>query len=78
MSAPPAQSATAPAQATWADVNRDVIRTIGMPSDRYFAWLCLVVLILCAGFGAWTYQIWVGIGAAGKRTPVMWAMYITT
>ncbi len=78
MSAPPAQSATAPAQATWADVNRDVIRTIGMPSDKYFAWLCLVVLVLCAGFGAWTYQIWVGIGAAGKRTPVMWAMYITT
>ncbi len=78
MSAPPAQSATAPAQATWADVNRDVIRTIGMPSDKYFAWLCLVVLVLCAGFGAWTYQIWVGIGAAGKRTPQMWAMYITT
>ena len=50
MSAPPAQSA--PAQATWADVNRDVIRTIGMPGDKYFAWLCLVVLVLCAGFGA--------------------------
>jgi Ni/Fe-hydrogenase subunit HybB-like protein len=78
MSAPPAQSATAPAQATWADVNRDVIRTIGMPSEKYFAWLCLVALVLCAGFGAWAYQIWVGIGAAGKRTPQMWAMYITT
>ncbi len=49
MSAPPAQGATAPAQATWADVNRDVIRTIGMPGDKYFAWLCLVVLVLCRG-----------------------------
>ena len=49
-----------------------------MPSDKYFAWMCLVVLVLCAGVGAWAYQIWVGIGAAGKRTPQMWAMYITT
>src|SRR5206468_7196555 len=66
------------AQVTWADVNRDVIRTIGMPGNRYFAWMCLVGLILAAGITAWAWQIWVGMGAAGKRTPQMWAMYITT
>jgi Ni/Fe-hydrogenase subunit HybB-like protein len=76
MSAPPAQSATA--QATWADVNRDVIRTIGMPGEKYFAWLCLVALVLAAGAAAWAWQIWVGMGAAGKRSPQMWAMYITS
>jgi len=74
MSAPP--STTAPA--TWADVNRDVIRTIGMPGEKYFALMCLVALTLACGAAAWAWQIWVGIGAAGKRTPQMWAMYITT
>src|SRR5258707_11247269 len=69
---------TTPAPATWADVNRDVIRTIGMPGDKYFAWMCLVALTLACGMAAWAWQIWVGIGAAGKRTPQMWAMYITT
>ena len=74
MSAPP----NTPAPATWADVNRDVIRTIGMPGEKYFAWMCLVALTLACGMAAWAWQIWVGIGAAGKRTPQMWAMYITT
>src|SRR5258705_680864 len=49
-----------------------------MPGEKYFAWLCLVALVLAAGASAWAWQIWVGMGAAGKRTPVMWAMYITT
>src|SRR5919201_447215 len=40
--------------------------------------MSVVALILTAGILAWTYQIWVGMGAAGKRTPQMWAMYITT
>src|SRR3989337_2105633 len=66
------------ADVTWADVNRDVIRTVGMPGNTYFAWMCLVGLTLAAGFAAWTWQIYVGMGAAGKRSPQMWAMYITT
>ncbi|HYM65833.1 MAG TPA: NrfD/PsrC family molybdoenzyme membrane anchor subunit, partial [Patescibacteria group bacterium] len=77
MSTLPAPNAAA-TQATWADVNRDVIRTVSMPGDRYFAWMCLVALTLACGVAAWAWQIWVGIGAAGKRTPQMWAMYITT
>ncbi len=40
--------------------------------------MCLVGLTLAAGFFAWSYQVFVGMGAAGKRTPQMWAMYITT
>jgi Ni/Fe-hydrogenase subunit HybB-like protein len=70
--------ATQPGQPTWADVNRDVIRTVGMPGNTYFAWMCLVGLTLGAGVVAWSWQIWSGMGAAGKRTPQMWAMYITT
>ena len=70
--------ATEPGQPTWADVNRDVVRTVGMPGNTYFAWMCLVGLTLGAGVVAWSWQIWSGMGAAGKRTPQMWAMYITT
>ena len=74
MTPPPSQSA----EATWADVNRDVIRSIGTAGNLYFAWMSLVGLVLASGILAWAYQVWVGMGAAGKRTPVMWAMYITT
>jgi hypothetical protein len=61
VSAPPGTAAPA----TWADVNRDVIRTIGMPGEKYFAWMCLVALTLACGVAAWTWQIWIGIGHAG-------------
>jgi Ni/Fe-hydrogenase subunit HybB-like protein len=67
-----------PATPTFADVNRDVLRTLAPPGNAYFAWMCVVGLVLSAGFTAWAYQVWFGMGAAGKRTPQMWAMYITT
>ena len=63
---------------TWADVNRDVIRTVGMPGNTYFFWMTVIALTLACGVAAWSYQIYIGMGAAGKRTPQMWAMYITT
>jgi Ni/Fe-hydrogenase subunit HybB-like protein len=63
---------------TYADVNRDVLATLRVPGNLYFAWMCVVGLILTCGILAWTYQIFMGMGAAGKRTPQMWAMYITT
>src|SRR4029079_16492236 len=60
---PPSATTTTPSP-TWADVNRDVIRTVSMPGDRYFAWMCLVGLTLGAGVAAWAWQIWIGMGAA--------------
>ena len=74
MSAPPPEAVAA--QPAWADVNRDVIRTIGMPGETYFAWMCLVALTLACGVSAWAWQVWVGIGAAGNRVPQFWAAYI--
>src|SRR5262244_2916086 len=67
-----------PGEPSWADVNRDVIRTVGMPGNMYFSWMCLVGLILASGIAAWAWQIWTGIGAAGVRTPQFWAIYIVT
>jgi Ni/Fe-hydrogenase subunit HybB-like protein len=63
---------------TFADVNRDVVATLRPPGNLYFGWMTLIALLLACGILAWTYQVWVGMGAAGKRTPQMWAMYITT
>ena len=63
---------------TFADVNRDVLRTLEPPGNLYFAWMCFVALLLAGFFGAWAGQVWWGMGMAGKRVPQMWAMYITT
>src|SRR5215213_8293648 len=63
---------------TFGDVNRDVVATLLTPGHLYFAWMCVIGLLLAGFLTAWTYQIYIGMGAAGKRAPTMWAMYITT
>ena len=63
---------------TYGDVNRDVLATLRPPGNLYFAWMSIVGLLLMCFLLAWTYQIFVGMGSAGKRVPQMWAMYITT
>jgi molybdopterin-containing oxidoreductase family membrane subunit len=63
---------------SYGDVNRDVLATLRPPGNLYFAWMCIVGLLLACFFLAWSYQIFAGMGAAGKRTPQMWAMYITS
>ena len=63
---------------SYGDVNRDVLATLRPPGNLYFAWMCIVGLLLTCFFLAWGYQIFAGMGTAGKRTPQMWAMYITS
>src|SRR5438270_3513957 len=63
---------------SYGDVNRDVIATLRPPGNLYFAWMCIVGLLLACFFLAWSYQIFAGMGLAGKRVPPMWAMYITS
>ena len=63
---------------SYAEINRDVIRTLEPPSALYYKWMSVIALTLAAGILAWAGQIWWGIGMAGKRNPQMWAMYITT
>src|SRR5437667_11533366 len=62
---------------TFADVTRDVARTLAPPGNLYFGWMSVVALILTAGIVAWAGQNWWGMGMAGKRVPQMWGMYIT-
>ena len=63
---------------SFSDVNRDVLASLRTPGPLYFAWMCVIGLLLAAFLAAWSYQIYIGMGAAGKRAPQMWAMYITT
>src|SRR5881628_1931260 len=42
---------------TFADVTRDVARTLAPPGNLYFGWMSVVALILTAGIVAWTGQM---------------------
>ncbi|HEV8674962.1 MAG TPA: NrfD/PsrC family molybdoenzyme membrane anchor subunit [Methylomirabilota bacterium] len=72
---PPGPRPSAPGP-TFADVNRDVIRTLGTAGNLYFAWMSVVALLLALGILAWTEQIYYGIGMGGHRAPQQWATYI--
>jgi Ni/Fe-hydrogenase subunit HybB-like protein len=58
-------------------VDRDIISTL-RPTLGWFAALGAAVLCLLIGIGAWIYQIYEGLGAAGYHPPVMWGVYIIT
>src|SRR5262245_44929258 len=65
------------AEPTYRDVNRDVLRTLDTPGPLYFAWITIAAaLLLCAVIGL-TWQVAMGLGVTGLRTPVFWALYIT-
>jgi molybdopterin-containing oxidoreductase family membrane subunit len=64
-------------QSLYADVNRDVVRTLDVPGPRYFAWLTGCALLLLAFILALTWQTYTGLGVTGLRTPQYWALYIT-
>ncbi|MFQ5898196.1 MAG: NrfD/PsrC family molybdoenzyme membrane anchor subunit [Candidatus Methylomirabilia bacterium] len=70
-------SRSAVAQPTYGDVNRDVIRTLWAPSNRYYAWMSVIGLTLAAAILVWSYQIYTGLWVTGYRNPQMWAFYIT-
>src|SRR2546428_12875217 len=61
---------------TFADVTRDVARTLEPPGNLYFSWMSVVALILTAGILAWAGQIWWGMGMAGRRAPPLRAVCV--
>jgi molybdopterin-containing oxidoreductase family membrane subunit len=65
------------AEPTYGDVNRDVLHTLDTPGPLYFAWITIAaVLLFCFVMGL-TWQIAMGLGVTGLRTPQFWALYIT-
>jgi len=64
-------------QPTYADVDRDVLRTLDAPGPLYFAWLTIAGGLLLCMVLALTWQLAFGLGSTGLRTPQYWALYIT-
>ena len=70
-------TATAGSPRTYDDVNRDVLRTLQTPGHLYFAWATVAALLLFAFVIGLTWQVYMGLGVTGLRTPQYWALYIT-
>jgi Ni/Fe-hydrogenase subunit HybB-like protein len=58
-------------------INHDLLRPVGQASSRFFLVVAMLGLVVLAGFSAWGYQVYSGIGVAGIRRPVFWGFYIT-
>jgi Ni/Fe-hydrogenase subunit HybB-like protein len=64
-------------QPQYADVNRDVLTTLAPPSRIYFSGLVVCELLVLAFLLMLTWQVDLGLGVTGLRTPQYWALYIT-
>jgi molybdopterin-containing oxidoreductase family membrane subunit len=58
-------------------INHDLLRPVARVSARFFLVVAMLGLLVLAGFSAWGYQLYNGIGVAGIRRPVFWGFYIT-
>jgi molybdopterin-containing oxidoreductase family membrane subunit len=58
-------------------MQRDLLRPVLDTSRRTIPALVGLALLVLAGFSAWMYQIYSGIGIAGINRPVFWGFYIT-
>ena len=58
-------------------INSDLLRPVARASARFFLVVAMLGLVVLAGFSAWGYQLYNGIGVAGIRRPVFWGFYIT-
>ncbi len=74
MAAVPQQQIIEP---SYADVDRQVLRTLEPPRLLYWVWILFCFTLVGVALALWTRQIYVGLGVSGLRQPVMWAIYIT-
>ena len=58
-------------------INHELLRPVARTSARFFLVVAMLGLVVLAGFSAWGYQLYNGIGVAGIRRPVFWGFYIT-
>jgi molybdopterin-containing oxidoreductase family membrane subunit len=62
---------------TYAEVNRDILATLGRPGPVYSALLLLCFCLVAVGAGCWIHMIRTGIGVTGLNNPVGWGSFIT-
>ena len=63
----------------YADVHRDVVRSIVETGPRYYVALAIAfgITLLCFFF-PWFYQLYYGIGVAGMNHPGVWGTYLAS
>ena len=66
-----------PAVANYTQVTDEILDTLRI-TKAWFLGLGIAVFCLLIGAAAWFYQIYMGLGVAGYRPPVMWGVYIIT
>ncbi|MEO6211798.1 MAG: hydrogenase, partial [Gemmatimonadaceae bacterium] len=66
-----------PAVTSYTQVTDEILDTLKL-TKAWFAGLAFAVFCLLIGATAWMYQIYMGLGVAGYRPPVMWGVYIIT
>src|SRR5260370_5203376 len=62
---------------TRAQINEDLLRPLLHTPQRFWAAVLFFGSVLAAAIGAFTYQVWNGIGVWGINRPVFWAFDIT-
>jgi len=72
------RSETHPDVASYADVNRDLLKLLSKPGRSYFILLAIAVAGVGIGLLAWGNQMVTGFGMSGLGSPVGWGVYITT
>jgi molybdopterin-containing oxidoreductase family membrane subunit len=63
---------------TYADVNRDIIRTLEPPGRGWFLGMAVILTGLALGAFGWARQLKLGLGVTGYTPPIFWGTYITT
>ena len=61
---------------TFAKIDQTVLNTLEPPRRSYWGAVALLALGVLLGAGAWTYQIFTGIGVGGQNIPVVWGTYL--
>src|SRR5262252_10628962 len=58
-------------------IQGDLLRPVLRTSWRFPLAVAALGIFVIAGFSAWMYQVYTGIGVAGLNRPVFWGFYIT-
>ncbi len=78
MAATVAPRAPREALPTYAEVNRDIIKTLDPPGRGWFLGMGVILTGLLIGGLSWAYQLKLGIGVTNYTPPIFWGTYITT
>jgi Ni/Fe-hydrogenase subunit HybB-like protein len=63
---------------SYAEVDRDLLGTLGLPSLAYQALIAFCLMLVALGGVAWAHLLYTGIGVTGLNNPVAWGSFITT